>query len=126
MGAEIIEKHVTLDRNMKGTDQAGSSEPQEMKELVHNIRTFEMSRGTFGTFKDESTNLASEKLERSLATNQELFEGNIITADEIHMLSPGDGLKWSDLDKVIGKTLRKDLLKNTLIKLEDLTDEIIY
>jgi len=42
------------------------------------------------------------------------------------MLSPGDGLKWSDLDKVIGKTLRKDLLKNTLIKLEDLTDEIIY
>ena len=126
MGAEIIEKHVTLDRNMKGTDQAGSSEPQEMKELVHNIRTFEMSRGRLETFKDETTNLASEKLERSLSTNQELFEGSMITEDKIHMLSPGDGLKWSDLDKVVGKTLKKDLLKNTQIKLEDLTDEIIH
>lgn len=51
---------------MKGTDQAGSSEPQEMKELVHNIRTFEMSRGLLGVFKDESTIEASNKLERSL------------------------------------------------------------
>ena len=42
------------------------------------------------------------------------------------MLSPGDGLKWSDLDKVVGKTLKKNLLKNTQIKLEDLTDEIIH
>ena len=124
MGAEIIEKHVTLDRNMKGTDQAGSSEPQEMKELVHNIRTFEMSRGLLGVFKDESTIEASNKLERSLAANQELYNGNIITEDEIHMLSPGDGLKWSDLDKVVGKTIRNDIPKNALIRLEDLVDTI--
>jgi sialic acid synthase len=124
MGAEIIEKHVTLDRNMKGTDQAGSSEPQEMKELVHNIRTFEMSRGSLGVFKDESTIEASKKLERSLAANQELFNGNIITEDEIHMLSPGDGLKWNDLDKVVGKTIRNDIPKNALIRLEDLVDTI--
>ena len=124
MGAEIIEKHVTLDRNMKGTDQAGSSEPQEMKELVHNIRTFEMSRGLLGVFKDESTIEASNKLERSLAANQELFNGNIITEDEIHMLSPGDGLKWNDLDKVVGKTIRNDIPKNALIRLEDLVDTI--
>jgi sialic acid synthase SpsE len=124
MGAEIIEKHVTLDRSMKGTDQAGSSEPQEMKELVHNIRTFEMSKGTLGIFKDKSTIEASKKLERSLAANQELYNGNIITEDEIHMLSPGDGLKWSDLDKVVGKTIRNDIPKNALIRLEDLVDTI--
>ena len=55
-----------------------------------------------------------------------MSEGSIITEDKIHMLSPGDGLKWSDLDKVVGKTLKKNLLKNTQIKLEDLTDEIIH
>ena len=120
MGAEIIEKHVTLDRNMKGTDQAGSSEPQEMKELVHNIRTFEMSRGRLDTFKDESTNIASEKLERSLATNKDLKKGSIITFDDIHMLSPGNGLKWGDLDKVVGKVVINDMSSNTLINKEDL------
>ena len=120
MGAEIIEKHVTLDRNMKGTDQAGSSEPQEMKELVHNIRTFEMSRGRLEIFKDETTNLASEKLERSLATNKELKKGTIITSDDIHMLSPGNGLKWSDLDRVIGKEVISDISSHTLINEEQL------
>ena len=120
MGAEIIEKHATLDRNMKGTDQAGSSEPQEMKELVHNIRTFEMSRGRLEIFKDETTNLASEKLERSLATNKELKKGTIITSDDIHMLSPGNGLKWSDLDRVIGKEVISDISSHTLINEEHL------
>jgi sialic acid synthase len=105
---------------MKGTDQAGSSEPQEMKELVHNIRTFEMSRGRLETFKDETTNLASEKLERSLATNKELKKGTIITSDDIHMLSPGDGLKWSDLDRVIGKEVISDISSHTLINEEQL------
>ncbi len=100
--------------------------PNPDKYLVKNIRTFEMSRGRLETFKDETTNLASEKLESSLSTNQELSEGSMITEDKIHMLSPGDGLKWSDLDKVVGKTLKKDLLKNTQIKLEDLADEIIH
>ena len=83
-----------------------------------------MSRGSLGVFKDESTIIASEKLERSLAANQELFNGNIITEDEIHMLSPGDGLKWNDLDKVVGKTIRNDIPKNALIRMEDLVDTI--
>ena len=40
------------------------------------------------------------------------------------MLSPGDGLKWNDLDKVVGKTIRNDIPKNALIRLEDLVDTI--
>lgn len=120
MGAKVIEKHVTLDKNMKGTDHRGSSEPQEMKELVRNIRTFESSLGERSIFKDESVGVASKKLERSLATKIDIKIGDRLSKDNIHMISPGDGLKWNDMDCLVGKKVNKYLSKNTLISLEDI------
>ena len=119
MGAKVIEKHVTLDKNMKGTDHKGSAEPQEMKELVHNIRTFENSLGEMNIFKDDSVHLASKKLERSLAIKNDLNSGDILTKENIHMISPGDGLKWDSIGELIGKKINKDLSKNSLITFED-------
>ena len=120
MGAKIIEKHVTLDRNMKGTDHKGSAEPQEMKELVHNIRTFEKSIGEENIFRDESVTSASDKLERSLALKNNLKKNQIITKDDIYMISPGNGFKWNDIGKFVGKKISKDLEKNTLLNIKDI------
>jgi sialic acid synthase len=116
MGAKIIEKHVTLDKKMKGTDQIGSTEPHEMKELVHNIRTFEKSLGDKIVFKHESVNSASKKLERSLATNRLLHIGHVLSVDDVHMISPGDGMRWEELDKIIGKKVQRNYGKNELIR----------
>jgi sialic acid synthase SpsE len=115
LGAQIIEKHVTLDKNMKGTDQKGSSEPHEVKQLLHDIRTFEMSLGNYELAKDPSTNDSSKKLERSLATKRFIKQGEILTQNDIHMISPGNGFKWNDINLFLGKSALKDIDSNTIL-----------
>ncbi len=120
MGAEIIEKHVTFDKTMKGTDQACSAEPQEMRQLVYNIRTLEQAFGTHAIFRDEVTTPASIKLGRSLASKVDMRRGDIIRESDIHMISPGNGLKWNMMQEIVGKKLIKDMPMNTLIDMESL------
>ena len=118
MGAKMIEKHVTLDKTMKGTDQACSADPQEMKQLVHNIRTFDLAKGTFSIHKDDITIEASKKLGRSLASKRDLHIGETIEEQDIHLLCPGSGLKWKELDEIVGKQVIRSIPKNTLIDLK--------
>tara|TARA_Y100000593_G_C4302946_1_gene334305 strand:+ start:627 stop:1697 length:1071 start_codon:yes stop_codon:yes gene_type:complete len=122
MGARIIEKHVTLDRSMKGTDHPVSAEPHEMKQMIHDIRTLESSFGQYDIFRDEACLPNVFKLSKSLATKNDMKEGDLIKMDDLHLLSPGDGLKWTenDLKKVVGKKITKDMEKNTILRLEDI------
>jgi len=115
MGAEIIEKHITIDRRMKGTDQAGSLGPDGVNRMVRDIRLFEGSLGVEDIFIEDDVKAAKVKLERSIATLKDLKAGDIITADDLHLLSPGDGLKWSERDTIIGKTINKDIAKDEII-----------
>jgi len=115
MGAQIIEKHITLDRRMKGTDQIGSLGPDGVNRMVRDIRLFELSQGKKEIFICEETALAKEKLERSIASNKALKKGQKISLEDIHLLSPGDGYKWNQKEEVIGKTLVEDIPANELI-----------
>lgn len=115
MGAEIIEKHITIDRRMKGTDQAGSLGPDGVNRMVRDIRITERWLGKEELYIDESVSEAKVKLERSIASNKNLKVGDIITENDIHMLSPGDGFKWIDKDKIVGKTVIIDIPKNEII-----------
>jgi sialic acid synthase len=116
MGAQIIEKHITLDRNMKGTDQAGSLGIDGMNRMMRDIRMLEMQFGVEDIFISDGVAAAKEKLERSIATKRSMKAGELISESDLHMLSPGDGFKWADLDKVIGHVLQQDIP----------ADEIIY
>ena len=120
MGAEIIEKHITLDRRMKGTDQKGSLGADGIYRMVRDIRVLEMSFGKEEIFIEPSVMAARVKLERSIATNKNLKKGQIITENDIHMLSPGDGFKWSEKDKLIGKVLKVDIAENEIIYPENI------
>jgi sialic acid synthase SpsE len=115
MGAEIIEKHITLDRQMKGTDQAGSLEIDGIYRMMRDIRNLELSFGTKEIKIEESVKVAREKLERSIATLMALPEGHIITLNDIHLLSPGDGIKWMDKDQLLGKKLKAAMPKDEII-----------
>jgi sialic acid synthase len=115
MGAKIIEKHITLDRKMKGTDQAGSLGIDGIYRMVRDIRILEMSLGKEELFIDESVKSAKVKLERSIATNRAMKAGEIITEKDIHLLSPGDGFKWNEKNQVINKILLKDIDKDEII-----------
>lgn len=115
MGAEIIEKHITIDRHMKGTDQAGSLGPDGVNRMVRDIRICEKWLGTKDLYIDKSVADSKVKLERSIATLHNMKAGDVIREEDIHMLSPGDGFKWSQLSEVVGKKLLVDILENEVI-----------
>jgi len=115
MGAKIIEKHITLDRRMKGTDQAGSLGPDGVFRMVRDIRTLNQSFGVEDIFIEPEAAQAKEKLERSIASNKMIKSGTVITEHDIHMLSPGDGFKWVERAHVIGRIIKNDIAENEII-----------
>lgn len=115
MGARIIEKHITIDRDMKGTDQRGSLGIDGINRMVRDIRIMEQSLGKKELFIDPSVGAARKKLERSLASNCVIKQGDLITEEMVHMLSPGDGFKWAELDNVVGKKASRTIEENEII-----------
>jgi sialic acid synthase len=120
LGAEIIEKHITIDRRIKGTDQINSLGPDGVHRMVRDIRLMERALGEKEIFISESVWQAKNKLERSIASNKLIKKGSIITESDINLLSPGDGYKWSQREKVIGKIAKNDISKNEIIYPSDL------
>ena len=120
MGAEIIEKHITIDRHMKGTDQAGSLGPDGVYRMVRDIRITERWLGTEDLYIEKSVASARVKLERSVATLHDMKAGDIIKQEDLHMLSPGDGYKWDQLKEIIGKRLVNDIAANEIIYPKDI------
>ncbi len=115
LGARVIEKHITLDRNMKGTDHAGSLAPEGIYRMVRDIRNLEMALGEEGIFISDSVANTRIKLERSIASKREIAAGEIIKETDIHMLSPGDGFKWHEKENVIGKRAKQLIPKDEII-----------
>lgn len=121
MGAKIIEKHVTIDRRMKGTDQIGSLGPDGVNRMVRDIRVTERWLGREDLYIEPAVASARIKLERSIATRHALAVGHVITDDDIHLLSPGDGFKWIDKSQVVGATVTRPIAGNEIIYPADIT-----
>lgn len=115
MGARIIEKHVTLDRRMKGTDQAGSLGPDGVARMVRDIRLMESSLGKDELFLEPGVASAKSKLERSIAAKRDLRAGEVLAEDDLHLLSPGTGLRWSQRAYVIGRRVNQAIGKDEII-----------
>ena len=114
MGAEIIEKHITIDRSMKGTDQAGSLGADGVRRMVRDIRLMELSMGKEELFVEPAVEEVKHKLERSIAANKDLAAGQLISENDIHLLSPGNGFRWSEKERVVGMVLKKNIEKNEI------------
>ncbi len=115
MGAEIIEKHITPDRNMKGTDHRGSLEPEGIWRMMRDIRNTEYAIGKYGIFVNEKVEGTRIKLERSIASSRSIDAGETITENDLHMLSPGNGLKWADRAAIVGKKAKIAIPANEII-----------
>lgn len=115
LGSKILEKHITIDRTLKGTDQAGSLGPDGIYRMVRDIRCLEMAMGEKRMSVDPAVESARIKLERSIATLRPIKKGERINEEDLHMLSPGDGFKWKEKDQVVGKTAANDIPANEII-----------
>lgn len=115
MGADVIEKHITLDRRMRGSDHKGSLGIDGLNRMVRDIRNLELAMGDDGIFRSEAVEAARVKLERSIAVKKDLKKGDIIKQEDLAMLSPGDGFKWAERGQIVGKKVNQDIPANEVI-----------
>jgi pseudaminic acid synthase len=106
LGAAIIEKHFTLDRNGGGPDDSFSLEPQDLKALCDGAKTAWLSLGQVDYGK-KSSEQANVKFRRSLYFVKDLQPGAIITPEDVRSVRPGYGLAPKHLDAVIGKKVTR-------------------
>ena len=115
MGAKIIEKHFTLNKNFSNfRDHKLSCDPRQMRELVKKIRLIEKLLGDdkIKISPCEKEGLLSSR--RSVGITRDLKKGNIIMKNDLIMIRPGSGYK--DKKNVIGKKLKKDVVSGSILK----------
>jgi N-acetylneuraminate synthase len=117
MGASIIEKHFTLDRNGGGPDDSFSLEPPEMAALCRDSKTAWEALGKvdYGRKSSEQGNV---KFRRSLYFVKDLKAGDVITPDAVRSVRPGYGAAPKMLESIIGKTIQRDAKANTPVSME--------
>jgi pseudaminic acid synthase len=117
VGADIIEKHFILDRNMGGPDCEFSMEPDEFKQMVDSIRNVEKALGTV-SYELSDKMKANREFSRSLFVVADMKKGDIITEDNVLSIRHGFGLHPKYLKEILGKKVNKDLKKVIPFNLE--------
>lgn len=118
LGAEIIEKHITIDHQMKGSDHAGSLEMEGLWRMTRDIRNAEDALGQETIQQPNIPQETIHRLRRSLASVKNIKKGEIIKENMLCMLSPGSGIQWTDRKKILGKKSQKDIPAQSLISFD--------
>lgn len=116
LGAKVIEKHFTLDRNLGGADAAFSLNPDEMRAMVEAVRNTEKLLGKV----DYSINLENRKFARSLFAIKEIKAGEVFTEENVRSIRPGYGLPPKQIEHVLGKLACRDISVGEPITTEEL------
>ncbi len=120
LGANIVERHFTLDRTMKGGDHAASLEPGGFKKLVRDIRHVEDAMGTGVKKVQESEAPIFKKLAKSVVSAVDLKTGTVITRDMLTTKGPGTGISPARLDELIGKTVVRNIPADVVLQEADI------
>lgn len=117
LGASVIEKHFTLDRNMEGPDHKASLEPDELKAMVSAIRNIEKAVGGDGTkhvSESERKNITIAR--KSIIAARDIKKGELLTEENMTVKRPGTGISPMCWEEVIGKTAVRDFNEDELIE----------
>lgn len=119
MGAAIIEKHFTLDRNLPGPDHKLSMPPADFRDMVDKIRIIEAAMGN--GLKEPAEKEIPMRLSsrRSIVAAKDIAEGEVISLNSIKIARPGNGLAPEMLEKVIGRSSKRKIRMETPIVRED-------
>ncbi len=120
LGARIVEQHFTINHTWKGTDQVFSLELIGMKKLVRDLRRLReaLGDGVKRVYPNEVAPIS--KLSKKLVAGRDLPSGHALTAADIAIKSPGDGLPPYEFDNILGKKLKRSLAEDDDILFEDL------
>ena len=116
MGAEIIEKHFTLDRNMEGPDHRASLEPQDLKAMIEGIRKIEkaMGNGVKTASASEKKNISIAR--KSIVARRDIVSGEILSEQNLAVKRPGNGISPMKWYEVIGTAAIRDFMEDELIE----------
>jgi N,N'-diacetyllegionaminate synthase len=119
LGACVVEKHFTLDRNLPGPDHRASLEPKELAALVRGIRAVESALGDGCKCPAASEANTAAVARKSLVAARDIAANTALSMDMIAVKRPGTGIPPSMLDFVLNRKLRRDVAKDSLLTLED-------
>ena len=112
LGADVIEKHFTLSRKIKTPDNFFSIEPQELKELVENVRIAEKALGK-AQYQPTGDEKKSKIYRRSLFVVKDIKKGQVFSSENIKSIRPSYGLEPKYMAAILGKKAKRDIKKGT-------------
>lgn len=117
LGAKIIEKHFTIDKNMIGPDHVASLNPEELKSMVVSIRNIEKALGSKDKIISESEFKNKAIARKSIVANNDIKKGEIYTEYNLTTKRPGNGISPMKWDEIIGKKAIRDFKEDELIEI---------
>ena len=120
LGANIIEKHFTLDKKMDGPDQFFSIDPPGLKKLISEIRQIEKIKGDGKKIPRPSEIEGRYSIRTSITANSTISEGQILTSDVLGVKRPAEGIEPKFMKRVIGKKANKEIQIDSAIHWDDI------
>lgn len=126
-GAQIVEKHFTVDKSLEGNDHQVSLLPGEFAAMVKQVRQVEASLGN-GSSRSVSTGeqMNRANLAKSLVAARRIEAGQVVTREVVQIKSPGRGLQPDHLDELVGRTMRRTVPAGDFFYATDLTDQVAH
>jgi sialic acid synthase len=124
LGARIVEKHFTLNRTWKGTDQVFSLAPDGLRKMVRDLKRARISLGSAEKTRIDAEEGPMHKMNKKLVAARVLPAGYVLTRDDILIKAPGDGMPPYKIEEVIGKVLKAPLNEEQNISEQDLGDAL--
>jgi N-acetylneuraminate synthase/N,N'-diacetyllegionaminate synthase len=121
LGASVIEKHFTLDKNLPGPDHKASLEPSELRCFIQSIRNTELLISGTGIKEPSSSEMKNKEIARkSIHLNKSIRRGEKISLDDLEMKRPGNGISPMEYEKVLNKKAIRDLANGEQLNWADL------
>lgn len=118
LGAQVIEKHFTLDKSLPGNDHYHAMDEKDAANIIKEIEYLDRIRGSYSLVCLESEQTARANARRSLVSKCDIKAGSVISEEMLTFKRPGSGISAEEYDNLIGKTAVRDVVEDTVLQWE--------
>lgn len=116
LGAQVVEKHFTLDKTIPGNDHYHAMDPEDARNILEGIAFLEKIRGSYGIQPLESEKTARRNARRSLISAGEIKKGTLVEEGMLTYKRPGTGISPEELGKLVGRRAKEDIPEDTILQ----------
>jgi len=120
MGAKVIEKHFTMNKNLPGWDHTVSANVEEMKLIIVGGRRIIKAQGNYNRTVSDDEYKQRASFRRSAVSKKDLEKGHILASNDIDFKRPGSGIKPDELDYIVGREIKREIKRDEIIDWKDL------